>query len=384
MAVKDFDYFQDHKSFIDEDADDLFGNTLLFLRGQKWRDMRATLSPAFTGSKIRLMFDLVSECAFGMTKYLLKESENSACMKIEMKELFSRCSTDVIATCAFGLKVNSLENKNNEFLLSGKKVFKFSIVNFILIRLLPKLMRLLKINFVDSSTSKYFRSLVLDTIDAREREKIYRPDMINIMMQVRKGNLAGQSNSDSHLPNNDGFAAVQESHIGKADVTRSWTDTELAAQCFLFFLAGFDTSSTVLSLLTYGIALNPDVQATLFEEINDSNNKLNGQPLNYDALQKLKYLDQVLSETMRMWPPFAITDRMCVKDYTFDYNDSKLVIEKNTQIIFSIFGMHYDPKYFPNPDKFDPERFSDENKKYIVPGTYLPFGVGPRNCIGKI
>lgn len=77
---------------------------------------------------------------------------------------------------------------------------------------------------------------------------------------------------------------------------------------------------------------------------------------------------------------------MCVKDYVIQPTrdgEKPVHLRKGDLIMVPSIGFHYDPKYFPNPDKFDPERFSDENKSSIVPGTYLPFGNGPRNCIGN-
>lgn len=78
-----------------------------------------------------------------------------------------------------------------------------------------------------------------------------------------------------------------------------------------------------------------------------------------------------------------MTDRLCVKEYDLKYDNRVLKFIPNTNFLIPIWSLHHDPKYFPNPDKFDPERFSDENKASIDPDTYLPFGVGPRNCIGS-
>lgn len=78
-----------------------------------------------------------------------------------------------------------------------------------------------------------------------------------------------------------------------------------------------------------------------------------------------------------------MTDRVCVKDYDVNVDGKTFTIEKDKVIMIPVFAFHRDPKYFPNPMKFDPERFSDENKHNIDPDTYLPFGIGPRNCIGS-
>jgi cytochrome P450 family 9 len=78
-----------------------------------------------------------------------------------------------------------------------------------------------------------------------------------------------------------------------------------------------------------------------------------------------------------------MTDRICVKDYVVEVDDKKFTFEKGTSFYVPITAYHHDPKYFSDPEKFDPERFSEENKSKIDPDTYLPFGIGPRNCIGS-
>lgn len=91
IGIKDFDYFEDHRGFIDETIDKLWGNSLFLMKGQKWRQMRATLSPAFTGSKMRQMFELVSECSVDVINYLTQQNESCAeSLNFEMKDLFSR------------------------------------------------------------------------------------------------------------------------------------------------------------------------------------------------------------------------------------------------------------------------------------------------------
>lgn len=81
-----------------------------------------------------------------------------------------------------------------------------------------------------------------------------------------------------------------------------------------------------------------------------------------------------------MYPPLTTLTRRCVKNYNL--RDTDIIIEKGTPVLISTLGLHMDPEYFPNPEVFDPERFSEENKKNIRSFTYIPFGEGPRNCIG--
>lgn len=111
---------------------------------------------------------------------------------------------------------------------------------------------------------------------------------------------------------------------------------------------------------------------------------LNGKRITYDALQKMKYLDQVVSETLRKWSPLSVLDRKCVKNYEFvdEERNLKFTIDAGSILFIPHFAIQHDSKYFTDPEKFDPKRFNDENRNKIGLGTYLPFGIGPRICIG--
>ncbi|XP_037038784.1 probable cytochrome P450 9f2 [Bradysia coprophila] len=384
IAIKDFDHFGDRYKFIDPKVDKLWGNSLFLMEHDRWHLMRATLSPAFTGSKMRQMFNLVVEVAESVIQHLLKKVENGEKIDVEMKDFFTRYTNDVIATCAFGLKVNSVAEPENEFYRNGKELMNFfggvNVLKSMIILSMPAVARFFNLRFT-GKVGETFGGMILDTMKERKKKNIFRPDMINIMMQVREGTL--KQETDEKEKEVDGFSAVEESEIGKVTVTRTWSDDELVAQCFIFFLAGFETSSGMLTFASYELAANQDIQQKLYEEIAAMNEQLNGKSIHYDALQKLKYLDQVFSETMRKWPPLFQIDRQCTKEYIFDNGSLKFEVEKGQSVLIPIYGIQHDPKYFPEPEKFDPDRFSDENKSSIHQATYMPFGIGPRNCIGS-
>lgn len=385
LAVTDFDHFINRQQLIDEKTDKLFGNSLFMMHGEKWRDMRTSLSPAFTGSKMRKMFELIGDCAVNMCKHYKTEALKIQDRSIneEMKALFGRCANDVIATAAFGISVNSFANENNEFLVNGRRMLNFttiaSALRLLLIKVVPWIARAFDVQLIDPRATRFFRRLVLDTMETRQRQKIHRPDMINIMMQLKHGRVTEDGDHVEH----EEFAAVVESNVGKREVKREWSDTELIAQCFLFFGAGFETTSTILSFTSYELATHPDIQQRLFEEITEVNERLQGKRLPYDEIMKMAYLDMVICEALRKWPPAIFTNRECVKDYEYDDGENRLTINKGTAVWIPIRSFQNDPRYFASPEHFDPERFNDDNKVNIIPGTYIPFGVGPRNCIGK-
>ncbi|CAG9808691.1 unnamed protein product [Chironomus riparius] len=386
LTVKDFDHFMDHRVLITEDIDPLFGKNLVSLSGQKWKDMRATLSPAFTGSKMRQMFDFVSTVAIQTSETLKKDIQNGSENNFEFKDFASKFTCDNIASCAFGIEVNSFKNPTNDFYRIAKKVTNFASLKvglkFAGYLAFPGLMKALKIKLLDKESCDFFKEAIIETMRTREKLGIVRKDMINLMLEAKKGKLVhNNNNEDSSI---DGFATVEESHVGQSQVTRKWDEMDLAAQCFIFFLAGFDTVAQTMSFVAYELACNPDIQQRLYEEILQTVNEIDNQKINYEQLQSMKYLDQVISETLRKWPAAPITDRLCTKDFELKYDNKAIKFEKDVNtFLIPMWMFHRSPKYFPNPEKFDPERFNDENKHKIQDFTYLPFGAGPRNCIGS-
>lgn len=230
--------------------------------------------------------------------------------------------------------------------------------------------------------TKFFKHLIKETIKLRETKNIVRPDMINLLLEAKKGRL--QYETESTKDNDTGFAAVDESSYGKSQKKLPITDDLITGQALVFFIAGFETSATTMAFMSYLLAVNQDVQSKLQKEIDEVLEETNGN-ITYNELLKMKYLDQVVSETLRLYPSAYVLTRICAKNYLIPSQKSSevdLVVDKGTTVLVPVIGIHMDPEYFPNPPKFDPERFSEENKPNIVTGSYIPFGSGPRNCIG--
>uniref|UniRef100_A0A182TG63 Uncharacterized protein n=1 Tax=Anopheles melas TaxID=34690 RepID=A0A182TG63_9DIPT len=402
ITVKDFDYFVDHMTTGMEQTEDnnsnnlLLGNSLVSLRGQKWRDMRATLSPAFTGSKMRLMFALIADCGKSMVEHFREEDKKARAAggtgyQLEMKDVMTRFANDVIGTAAFGIKVDSFRDPTNVFISMARSVTNqeslVKALKMIGYTFVPKLMMRLNIDFLTPEEDQFFRSTILETMRTRQEKGIFRPDMIELLMQAKKGSLKHQQTEELRTDSEtgEGFATVEESHVGRRAHDRVWTDTELIAQAFIFFFAGFETISWTISFALYELAVNEDIQARLYEEVRDAEQSLEeGKTLTYEQLQSLPYLDMVVSETLRRWPIATVLNRECVRNYQYDDGQgTRFTIEKGTLVFIPVVGIHFDPKYFPEPERFDPERFSAVNRNNIQPGTYLPFGAGPRNCIGS-
>lgn len=203
-------------------------------------------------------------------------------------------------------------------------------------------------------------------------------DFLQLMMDAQECGIS--STAETALGKEDElFNLGSELKANTGFVNKQLSEDEAMAQCVLFFLAGQDTTSSVIAYAMYLLALHPDIQESLRKEA-DECFKNEGDEPSLDAVSKLKCLHGVVSETLRMYPPASRLERSAIEDCVL--GDTNIKITKGTTIGIPIFAMHHDPTYFPDPDKFDPERFSDENVGSIQPYTYLPFGAGPRNCIG--
>lgn len=170
------------------------------------------------------------------------------------------------------------------------------MVKMIVMGTLPALAKVLGVRFFEKDQFEFYTKLVHGTMKHREENNIIRPDMIHLLMQAKKGSLSNETEPVETV-DGKGFATVEEISADrlKGGEKRQWSDDDLTAQCFLFFLAGFETSATLLCFMAHELCENSDVQARLYDEIQEVREQLNGKPLTYDVLQKMKYMDMVTS-----------------------------------------------------------------------------------------
>lgn len=158
------------------------------------------------------------------------------------------------------------------------------------------------------------------------------------------------------------------------------TNEMITQTTFHFFMDGYETASASNTLLLYYLAIMPHVQDKAYQEVVKvaSQCKTPSEPTNEDIGQ-LYYLEQIMQEVQRV-SAIPYTVRTCTKDWPMPSTD--IIIPKDMRVMLPILPMHMDPEYFEDPDEFRPERFSLENRGKIKFGTFLPFGLGPRACIG--
>lgn len=131
------------------------------------------------------------------------------------------------------------------------------------------------------------------------------------------------------------------------------------------------------------LAAYPDIQQRLYKEMIDIKNGTDQTDLTYEMVNGMKYAEMVISEGLRMCQIAPELKRRATRSYTLvNSNGETIEIQPGDAVWIPAFILQNDPQYYPNPNVFDPERFSDANRKAHVSGTYAPFGMGPRDCIG--
>lgn len=352
IMIKDFNIFPDHY-FTAESITDKVGSSNLFtIKNPEWRYLRLKMSPAFTSGKLKKLFYLMVETGETMKEYFQKEfSDGSKTKTVLVKDIFTKYTTDIISSLAFGVRTNSFET--SEFYnqsLDATRITFFRGVRFSFMFFFPNFGKYLGGSILGGSTD-YFRKVFWNSMDSREVTKAKRGDIIDSLLELK-----------NQPPDSDRF---------------KFEGDALLSQSAMFFVAGRETSITTLTFTLAELAKRPDIQKRMREEIKE---KLEKYGMTYEGVQDMKYLFQVVSEVLRLYPPAPLIERTAIEDYKIQGSD--LVIKKGTPVYVALYGLHRDPKYHPDPTRFDPDRFSDERKNDMLPCTYMPFGDGPRNCVG--
>jgi cytochrome P450 len=173
-------------------------------------------------------------------------------------------------------------------------------------------------------------------------------------------------------PGNDLLQTLMDARYSDGE---GMPDKLVLSESMQLLVAGHETSSNALSWLFYLLSSRPDCLERVRQEFDAV---LGDRPLNHGDVPKFEFTTQVIQEGLRLYPPFWMIDRMAVADDKV----GDLVIPRGSMVIVYVYGAHHAPRYWENPENFDTERFTKANEKSRTPFTYLPFGGGPRGCIG--
>uniref|UniRef100_A0A672M005 Cytochrome P450 3A n=1 Tax=Sinocyclocheilus grahami TaxID=75366 RepID=A0A672M005_SINGR len=321
---------------------------------EDWRRIRSVLSPSFTSGRLKEMFGIMKTHSHILVDNLGKTATRGEA--VDIKEFFGAYSMDVVTSTAFSVDIDSLNNPKDPFVTNIKKMLKFDLLNplFLITALFPFITPVLeKMDFAffpTSVTDFFFAALKKIKSERVASDHKKRVDFLQLM--------------------------VDSQTAGKEHTEKGLSDHEILSQSMIFIFGGYETTSSTLSFFFYNLATNPEAMEKLQEEIDQT--FPDKAPVDYEAVMNMEYLDAALNESLRLFPIVGRLERVCKK--TVDING--LLIPKDMVVMIPTFALHRDPDYWSDPESFKPERFTKGNKESIDPYMYMPFGLGPRNCIG--
>ena len=268
---------------------------------------------------------------------------------MDAANLFSVFALDVIMKAAFGMETNIQINPDPVFVEKAKQVFQT-----------PLWVRFFSMFPFWSFFSRY--------VNVLQNADFFVDLSRGILQQRRQQGVSGQR---------DLVQLMMEAHEETVQGVSKLSDDEVTAQSVTFLVAGFETTGTTLSTTAYLLATHPEVQERIIREV-DEVLEARGEKSLYEVIQGMRYLDQVVSEVLRLYGPAFSLARSCAEDAIY----KGFRFPKGVEVNIPSYVLHRDPEIWDNPLEFNPENFSPEAKEKRDAYSFLPFGVGPRQCMG--
>jgi cytochrome P450 len=319
-------------------AKELLGEGLLTSEGEFHKRQSRLIQPAFHRNMIESFVPAMMKC---VTR-LMNSWEDG--MEVEIKDEMTRTSIEIAGMTLFNSDIEHETPEISKALDTATSLFG---------RIpLPFSEWLLKIPLPD--TLRFFRAkkrldgTINRMINERRRNKIDNGDLISLLLRSQNEKADGGGMSDQQIRD----------------------------EAITLFLTAFDTTSTALTWTWYLLSQNPEAEAELHEELD---RVLNGRLPTAEDIAQLKYTRMVIGESMRIYPPSYVIPRQALEDFPID----KYIVPRGSIVLVSPYLIHHDPRFYPEPEKFNPRAWEKhshgQNSKY----EYFPFSRGPRSCIGE-
>ncbi|KAI4465971.1 cytochrome p450 family 4 [Holotrichia oblita] len=316
------------------------------------------LTPTFHFQILEKYIDVYNSCSYILVEKLRKKATGK---KFNVYPDITLCTLDVICETAMGTSVNAQKHSDSEYVKSVQ------IMNEIIrTRLFSPFKRFNCIYYLTSDYQAEKRALktihghTTSVIEKRKKEL------------EENGNYIIDCNSSSKKR-----LAFLDLLLQCELDEKPLTNEQIREEVDTFMFEGHDTTASAIAFSLYCLAENPHVQDLAVNELSKIFTSKDDQIL-HKHLQQMRYLEKVIKEALRLYPSVPIFGRQLQEDAEFD----GAIIPKGVTITTFAYGMHRDPKLYPDPEKFDPERFTLENQNNRNPFAYVPFSAGPRNCIG--
>ncbi|CAH0627439.1 unnamed protein product [Chrysodeixis includens] len=334
-------------------ARNFIGNGIIFAPVPIWRLRRKILAPTFSPKNLNSFVPIFAHQSSVMAHQLQDIEGKGRC---SVWKYLNTYAMDSVCETALGVKVNAQENSDQPFMKAFEDICSLIAMRMVQPWLYP---------------NAVYRLLPYNT-DFEEYKRIVFDFIGKIIKSKRK---TMKEDTEQKKGTND-IRTFLELITEASGGDRGYSDEELQEETLVLVMAGTDTSAVGASFTVCMLARHPDIQERAYEELKEVFGDSN-RPLTSEDLPRLKYLDAIIRETLRLYPPVPIIVRSVEKEITLP---SGVTLVPGCGVLVHIWGTHRNPRYWgDDADQFRPERFLEPLKH---PAAFIPFSFGPRNCLG--
>ncbi|XP_067120808.1 LOW QUALITY PROTEIN: cytochrome P450 4c3-like [Centruroides vittatus] len=340
------------------------GTGLLTSTKEKWKQRRKLLTPAFHFNILETFQPIFNEHSFVLVQKLNKLEPNSW---IDIVPLMSLCTLDIIGETAMGVKLRSQENESSEYVQAVGKM-----ESLVTERIMYPWYQFDFIYYLTSAGKKFKRYVNIIHNFTRQVILERKREFFKILQELKvenKDDVFFQKKEKKPF-----LDLLLHRHLVHGDIT----EEDIREEVDTFMFEGHDTTAIGISWALYNLGLYPDIQEKACEELYRIFGDNRERPITCDDLRDMKYMECVIKETLRLYPPVPFISRC----HSEEFKIGSITIPKNALIPIIIHTIHRDPEFYSDPEMFNPERFYRELGRKN-PFVYIPFSAGPRNCIGQ-
>nr|UZE89940.1 cytochrome P450 CYP4G280 [Chrysoperla zastrowi sillemi] len=382
------------------------GEGLLISTGEKWRTHRKMIAPTFHMNILKSFMDVFNRNSLAVVKKMRKEIDR----EFDVHDYMSGITVDILLETAMGVKRTHSDNAGFDYAVAVMKMcdilhqrhYKFWMRFEPLFKLTNFAKKQLEyLGIIHGLTNKVIKTKKEEFLQNRvlgnEPNYFEQLDSDAAKIDQKEAKLSSQNNQSSDpnkgTPLRDDLDEIDEQDVGEkkrlafldlmietAHSTQNLTDEEIKEEVDTIMFEGHDTTAAGSSFVLCLLGIYKDVQDKVYQELYDIFGN-SDRPVTYLDTLEMKYLERVIMETLRLYPPVPIIARKMNQEVKLASGDYTLPV--GCTVVIGTYKIHHDPDYYKNPDTFDPDNFLPERTQNRHYYSYIPFSAGPRSCVGR-
>ncbi|KAJ9587228.1 hypothetical protein L9F63_019252 [Diploptera punctata] len=342
---------------------------MLTNKGATWKKHKKIIANAFNVKVLDKFISIYNENTNTLLNKLEAHVDGS---DFDIYPYFNLFALDTICESAMGVKINTQKNDNSEYVDAVQLLGDAMFIRAFNPWLHPDILfNLSPLGRLQKKCIKILQGISKNVIKTRKEHLIHlNSSSCKPKLQHHEDNM-----QDIGVKEKQAFLDLLIQAVHDGDYL---SDQELQEEVDTIMLAGHDTTTSALSFASWLLAKHPDIQNKVLSELEEIFGDSDRAPTSRD-FQEMKYMEMVIKETLRLYPSVPIYGRLLTEDVPLG---DGYILPAGTNVGFNPYMLHRNPEYFPDPEKFDPDRFLPENSIGRHPYCYIPFSAGPRVCLG--